>query len=265
MAEITLTKPQTEIFLDEHRFRVACCGRRFGKSYLAMIECIRAALSKPNANVWYVAPSYSQAKLIAWRPLQDLTRDIAVKTHQTELWVEFPNRSRITLKGAQEEDSLRGASLSFLILDEYASMNPTVWDFVLRPACADQRAKVLFIGTPAGVNAFYDLWLNSQREDFKKDWASFQYTTIQGGNVLPEEVEAAKLQMDARTFRQEFEATFLEATGKIIYNFNRYESVRVCPDRGGKLYVSIDFNVNPMTASIIQEALGGEYEVIDEI
>ena len=202
--EINLTIPQTQIFTCDKRFIVACCGRRFGKSYLAMVNSIQAAMSKPNATVWFVAPNYAQAKLIAWLPLKQLTRDIVVKKHETELWVQLSNGSRITLKGAQEEDSLRGASISYLVLDEYASMNPNVWSYVLRPACADQQAKVLFIGSPSGKNHFYDLWLNAEREEFKDQWASFQFTTLDGGNVLPEEIEAARKQMDERTFKQEF-------------------------------------------------------------
>src|SRR6202030_3489768 len=145
-------------------------------------------------------------KSIAWKPLKELSRKFwAKKPNESEMRIELVSGGTICLRGADNYDSLRGEGLDFLVLDEYASIARQAWTEVLRPALADKQGRALFIGTPRGYNHFYELYQNVREQPH---WATFQFTTEAGGNVAPEELEQAGHQLDERTYRQEFQASF---------------------------------------------------------
>jgi hypothetical protein len=222
---IDLTRPQSRIFTNTSRFRVVVAGRRFGKTFLSVAELMRQAATKDDANVWYVAPTYRAAKDIAWDMLKTIIDpSLIFKTNESELSIKLINGSTISLKGAEKPDNLRGRSLDFVVMDEFADMRPETWSEVLRASLSDRQGGCLFIGTPKGRNHFYDLWT----QDYD-DWQSFQYTTLDGGNVPDYEIEAAKRDLDERTFKQEYEAAFVNYSGIIYYNFDRKDSVKSCP------------------------------------
>ena len=183
-----LTKPQTKIFDDTSRFRVVVAGRRFGKTFLSTAELLNRALIAKDQNVWYVAPTYKAAKEIAWEMLiSQIPPEYIAKTNETALTLSLLNGSTISLKGAEKPDNLRGRSLDFVVLDEFADMRPQAWYEVLRPSLSDRIGSAVFIGTPKGRNHFYDLY--GKGVDGDDGWRSYQYTTIQGGNVAPSEIE----------------------------------------------------------------------------
>ena len=262
-----LSPAQQTIFDDTTRFKVVIAGRRFGKTFLAIQAlCYHARL--PDQEVWYVAPSYKQAKLIVWRKLKNRLQDLrwVRKTNESELSIELKNGSRISLKGADHEDSLRGVGLNYIILDEFADIDPEAWYEVLRPTLADTEGSAMFIGTPKGIaNWSYDLY--QYELEFGAVWKSFQYTTIDGGNVKPEELELARQDLDERTFRQEFLATFETYAGRIYYAFDRKSNVvdGLFESRDlDVLYIGMDFNIDPMSA-VIAIRKGDTLCVIDEI
>jgi Terminase large subunit, T4likevirus-type, N-terminal len=155
---VTLKHPQYKVFTCDSRFRILVAGRRFGKTYLALIELVRAAWVSGRL-VWYIAPTNKQAKRIAWKRLKKLTCLYwAAKPNETDLSVELVGGGTIALRGADNYDSLRGDGLDFVVLDEYASMSPDVWTEVVRPSLSDRNGGALFTGTPHGFNHFYDLY-----------------------------------------------------------------------------------------------------------
>ena len=260
-----LTLPQTEIWLasDRFRFRSVCAGRRFGKSYLAAAELLRAAVSGKNKNCFYCCPTYGMAKEIQWDMLiQMIPDEYLVKTNETALTIKLINGSTIALKGAEKPNNLRGRALDFVVLDEFADMRPEAWYEVLRPSLSDREGSALFIGTPKGRNHFYDLW--AKGVDGADGWESFQYTTVQGGNVSPSEIEQAKADLDERTFAQEYLSEFVTYAGLIYYNFERASSVVKFEDDGGVLHTGMDFNTDPMSAVVAQRK-GNTLICIDEI
>jgi hypothetical protein len=239
-------------------------GRRFGKTHLALYELLRAAFAARGATAWYVAPTYRQAKRIAWTRLKGLVSQHAHCTiSETDLAVHFDGGGSIALRGADNFDSLRGNGIDFVVLDEFASMKPQVWSEVLRPALADRRGRALFIGTPQGHNHLFE------RFEFAKthrDWAAFHFTTIQGGNVAADELASAAAELDQRLYRQEFEASFEStALGRAYHAFDRALNLRACDyTTGARLIWSLDFNVNPM-CSVIAQRSGETVEVLDEL
>ena len=249
-----LTLPQSEIFLSPSRFRSVVAGRRFGKSYLAAAELLKAAISGKNKNCFYCCPTYGMAKEIQWDMLIKMIPDeYVIKTNETSLTIKLINGSTISLKGAEKPNNLRGRALDFVVLDEFADMRPEAWFEVLRPSLSDRHSedsptRALFIGTPKGRNHFYDLW--AKGVDGADEWDSFQYTTIEGGNVSASEIEQAKADLDERTFNQEYCAQFVTYAGLIYYNFERASSVVKFEDDGGVLHIGMDFNTDPMSAVI---------------
>jgi len=263
--KITLTKPQLKVSSSSARFRVLISGRRFGKTYLAVTEMMKYA-SQPNRRIWYVAPTFKMAKDICWASLKEMLNQFnwIDDINETTMTITIrQSNSTISLKGADNYDSLRGTGLDFLILDEFADIDKRTWFEVLRASVADRLGHVLMCGTPKGYgNWSYEMYLKGKQD---KEWESFQFTTIQGGMVAKSEVEQAKQDLDQRTFRQEFEGTFENYAGSIYYNFHPVESVvKKEIDWTKPLHIGIDFNVSPMSACIAQIERDKIY-IVDEI
>lgn len=260
-----LSPAQKTIADDTTRFRVVVAGRRFGKTHLSIRELCYYA-REPQQEVWYVAPTYRQAKQIVWRKLKHRLQDLrwTKRVNESELTIELKNGSTIALKGADNADSLRGVGLDFLVMDEFADIDPEAWYEVLRPTLADKQGGALFIGTPKGMgNWAHDLYVMPQENPAQ--WASYQFTTIDGGNVAPEEIEAARRDLDERTFRQEFMATFETYAGRIYYAFERKQNVLEAKDTDTSIiYTGWDFNIDPMSV-VIAIRKGDTLHVIDEV
>ena len=245
-----LTKPQTEVIKEKSRFRVLITGRRFGKTFIAINELAKFA-SKSNQKVWYVAPTYRQAKQIVWTELkQKLIEHKWVKNiNHSDLTFLLKNNSTITLRGSDNENALRGVGINFLVIDEFADVSKEAWYEVLRPTLSDTGGHALFCGSPRGFgNWSYELF---KQGETNKDWSSFKFTTLEGGQVSKKEIEQAKQDLDIRTFQQEYEATFVNYSGMIYYNFNRQKNIIEKYDRNHAfLHIGLDFNVDPMTAVV---------------
>jgi hypothetical protein len=262
---MALSKAQQSVADDDKRFRVLISGRRFGKTTLAIRELCRHA-AKPRQTVWYVAPSYRMAKGIVWRKLKYKLQDLrwVQKINESELTIYLKNGSEISLKGAENGDSLRGRALNFLVMDEVADIDPEVFWEILRPTLSDTQGTALFCGTPKGIgNWSFDLYQMTLENP--QAWSSFQYTTLDGGFVSESELEAAKQDLDAATFSQEYMATFQSATNRVYYSFDRAHNVKKYegpqPD---VIFTGWDFNIDPMSVTIAVR-IGDGLHVIDEI
>ena len=208
----------------------------------------------PNQIIWYVAPTFKMAKEICWSDLkQFLSKHNWVEDiNETTLTIRIrKTNSIISLKGAENFDSLRGTGLNFLVLDEFADIDKRTWFEVLRASCSDKEARVLFTGTPRGYgNWSYELYQKGKQD---VEWESFQYTTLQGGMVSKQELEQAKQDVDIRTFRQEFEGTFENYAGAVYYNFHPVDSVIERQiDWKKPLHLGLDFNIDPMSCAVAQ-------------
>ena len=267
-ADLSLRHAQGEVFQSDARFRVLVAGRRFGKSYLSCIELLRGAINKPGETFFYCAPTYRMAKDIAWKTIKQLVPQAWIKSkNESDLKIELRNGSMIELKGTENAMALRGRSLSGCVLDEAAFMDAGVWFEVLRPALADKQGWALFISTPEGTASwFFDLYCYAgEQQKENNDWARWSYTTIQGGNVPPEEVEAARSQLDPRTFRQEFEASFENLSGLVAINFSEENIDKKITDIPQlPLWVGLDFNVDNMSA-VCGIRVGEELHIFKEI
>jgi hypothetical protein len=260
---LALRRPHADVFLCDKRFIVLVAGRRWGKTMLAVWCLIVNAFSHRNRICYYIAPTYGQAKRIAWSVLKELVPSRARRrTSEQELLIELPNNSIIQLLGADRPDRLRGVGLDYAVLDEYANMRPEIWSAVIRPALSNRAGRALFIGTPRGRNHFYDLYCSAK---FRPNWATFLCSTKQDGYVPPDELAALACEMDPQLYLQEFCASFEETQSRVYHSFDLEKNVfELAISSYAPLLIGMDFNVNPMTAVVGQRA-ADQCHIIDEI
>lgn len=286
-SNVQLTPKQSNIFAwgwqQEARFRDAVCGRRFGKTFLGAKEMRRAAKLaaewgvSEDDEIWYASTTFKQAKKNFWRRLKRaIPREwLAGKPNESECFITLKSGHIMRIVGLDAYDNLRGSGLFFVIVDEWADSPYAAWEETLRPMLStckyvvdgEQRhgGHALRIGTPKGFNHCYESYVDGQPGG-KPDHRSWHYTSLEGGNVPEAEIAVARSDMDARTFRQEYEASFENYSGRVYYGFDRRESVRPCPyDPTLDVKIGMDFNINPMSATVFQEYPDGEIWQIDEI
>ena len=205
--QINLLPWQKEVWSDPTRFKVIAAGRRCGKSLYAAYRLLVEALQSDSGHIFYVAQTQGQARDVMWSVLCDIGRPVIKTAHINNLQLKLINGATISLKGSDRPDTMRGVSLKFVVLDEYAGMKPTVWEEVLRPALADQKGSAVFIGTPTGRNHFWDLYQYANLSN-DADWKGWHLTSYDNPLLDPDEIEAAKKSMSSFAFRQEFLASF---------------------------------------------------------
>jgi hypothetical protein len=225
--EIHLHPQQHKVFVDQTRFIVLVAGRRFGKTTLAVNRLLESALTTPKSLNWYVAPTYKQAKMIAWKMLCELVPvELRKSTNLSELSMTLVNDSVIELKGCDTPDSLRGVGLNFVVVDEYAIIPDAIdlWGMVLRPLLADKKGRALFIGTPAGLNAFHDLYIKGQRKE--DEFTSYLFHTSDNPYIAPEEIEKMKKELPPTIFAQECLCSFLTSSERVLIKLDAIEALK---------------------------------------
>lgn len=223
--DFKLHESQMTVFTAPQRFKVVAAGRRGGKTYLSAVTLLIEGLKEVNERgyklgtdrvVYYVAPTFNQAKDIIWKLLKNLGKDVIESTLENTGVIRLINGREIHLKGSDRPDTLRGVGLSYVVMDEYASMKPEVWEQIIRPTLADVEGGALFIGTPSGKNHFYKLFIDAKKPHNEEDWFPYTFRSLDNPFLNPKEIKAAKRSMSKANFRQEFEANFSTVGGNVL-------------------------------------------------
>jgi PBSX family phage terminase large subunit len=267
---IELTPAQNEIAIDRHRFRVVCCGRRFGKTTLAVLEMVAKAVYKSDARIAYIAPNYQQARDIAWMELKKICKPIANKINESRLEIIVNNTkggtSVISLRGWESIETLRGQLFDFIVIDEVASMRnfESMWQEVVRPTLTDRSGEALFISTPKGFNHFYDLFNKQGGARPDTDYKSFHFTSYSNPHIKKEEFDKAQQELTPDRFAQEYLADFRKAEGLVFKEFSREKHLFNEEVHGDKM-AGIDFGfTNPTAVISIVKDYDATYWVTDE-
>jgi len=266
-------KAQSQIANDTHRFRVINCGRRFGKTLLSVYEMVALASGK-TASVAYIAPTYQQARDIAWNQLKQIARPaFAGNPNESRLEVNIVNKSgeisKIALRGWEAVETLRGQAFDLLVLDEISLYKNfwVNWQEVLRPTLTDKKGQALFISTPRGFNHFYDLY-NLQSKD--QDYFSFHFTTYDNPYIPIEEIEKAKKELTEDRFAQEYLADFRKTAGLVYKEFSRDQHLFKGDYRDQmkgqiKIFGGVDFGfTNPAAIMTIRKDKDKKYFITEE-
>jgi len=261
--------PQKEIhkMVKDSRFSVVVAHRRMGKTVCAINQLIHSAIKcdKPNPRFAYVAPTYNQAKRIAWDYLLEYTRPLNGKANIAELRVDFMGR-RINLYGADNPDSLRGIYLDGCVLDEIGNINPTLFTEIVRPALADRLGYCVAMGTPKGQNHFKDL---RDRGANKDGWELLEFKSSETGIVDKQELLAAKAEMGDDKYMQEFECSFnapVEGSyySSIINDVEANNQITDIPkDELARTYTGWDLGISDSTSIWVAQLVNKEIRLID--
>lgn len=228
--EFKLHDSQLEIFDNPAKFKVVVAGRRFGKSFLARVMLALEALKDENEDgyslieeeVWYVAPTFENAKRNMWIPLKNLLKmekdgGLISAAHENTGVLTLVNGRRISLKGADRPDMLRGSGLSFVALDEYAFMKEGVFEMIIGPALARAKGGALFIGSPEGKNHFYELYQKAlAKAPGYEDWEAFHFESLKNPTLPPDYIAQRIATMSVAQARQEFGASFNSGGGAFL-------------------------------------------------
>ena len=256
--------------LSKHRWSVVLCHRRFGKTVMAINHLLREAIicDKPNPRMAYIAPTYRQAKQVAWDYLKEYTRNIPmVRYHETELRCDLPNGSRVFLLGGETPDALRGIYIDLCVIDETAQVSSSLFSEVVRPALSDRKGGCIFLGTPNGMqNTFYEVWESAKGQ---KDWFSARYKASETNILDAEELDSAKQSMSEDQYNQEYECSWVAAIPGAIYakeleKIDGKDQITSVPyDPTVKVDTFFDLGVNDSTAIWFVQKVGHAVHIID--
>jgi len=211
-----LLKWQQEVFQDNTRFKIVAAGRRCGKSRLSAITLLIEGLNCPEgAAVMYIAPTIGQARAIIWDLIHDLGRDVIKSSHINNLEITLINGRKIMVRGADNPDSLRGMSLTYVVLDETAFIKQDIWEKVIRASLSDRKGRALFISTPSGRNWFYDIY-KLGLDETDEEWRSWHFTTKDNETIDPKEIDAAERTLSSFAFKQEYLSSFDNAGSDVF-------------------------------------------------
>ena len=266
---------QAEMHQNIRRWNVLVMHRRFGKTVWAVNHLIKYALicELPRPRVAFIAPTFTQAKRIAWDYVKYYASVIpGVSFNETELRVDFPNSGRLMLLSAENPDSLRGIYLDLCVFDEFGMQNPRVWGEVVRPALSDREGAAVFLGPPAGHNHFFDLLeqAKSEEENGSDQWYHKVVKASESNLVKAEELEAARDQMTPEQYEQEYECSFTAAIvgayyAKLLVDADDSGRVtRVPYDPAYPVHTAWDLGINDSTSIWFAQVFrSGAVNIID--
>ena len=232
-----LLKWQQSVFKDTTRFKVVAAGRRCGKSRLSAVSLLIEGLNCPEGSaVMYIAPTLGQARTIMWDLLHDLGRPVIKASHINNLEITLINGRKILVRGADNPDSLRGVSLTYVVLDECAFVKEDVWQKIIRASLSDKKGRALFISTPSGRNWFYDTF-NLGQDEQDEEWKSWHFTTQDNETIDPKEIEAAKRTLSSFAFKQEYLSSF-DTSGADVFKEEWFKTSK--EPQYGSYIVAID-------------------------
>lgn len=237
------------------RFRVACCGRRMGKSTMAARDK-ELTLLKPKTRAWIVGPTYDLGEKefrVIWQDLiidQKLGLDNRVKksysVKQGNMSIEFPWGSKVEVRSSDHPESLVGEGLDWVILSEAAKHSRETWEKYLRPALSDKLGTADFVTTPEGQNWLYELWRIGQNPEYR-EWESWQFPSWENRIVFPGgrndlEIVSVERETTLEWFLQEYGAQFTAFVGKIFPEWDEVKNVRKVEfDPTLPNYMGVDF------------------------
>jgi hypothetical protein len=263
---------QFEPLHDRHqRWAIVVAHRRAGKTVACINDLIRAAVTdtKQDPRYAYVAPTYGQAKDVAWNYLRHYTAPIPMAApHETELRVDLPNKSRVRLYGADNYDRMRGIYLDGVVLDEFGDMEPRAWEEVIRPALSDRKGWAVFIGTPRGRNHFADLWGRALADP---DWFTLQLPASKTRILPNSELEDARKSMTPEQYSAEYECSFAAPVVGSYYGADvelaekDRRITRVPYDKSALVHTAWDLGIGDSTAIWFAQTVGREIHIIDFI
>jgi hypothetical protein len=241
---------QLKMMNSNARFRVAACGRRFGKTTFGKAAIVAEAME--GHYCWWLSPTYPMASQV-WRDLKALCHSIdGLTISETERRMDFPNGGSIAIRSTFYPDHLRGAGLDFAVLDEAAFMEPNVWPEVVRPMLLERRGNALFLSSPNGLNWFWDIYQQGLVKP-RRTWHSFHFTSYDNPLISREELDQIRASTPERIFREEYLAEFVGDSGQVFRGIREAATApaNVQPVSGKRYSAGLDWGREPDYTAIV--------------
>ena len=251
---------QRECHTRRARFSVLALHRRAGKTEMAIMELLDEAMccTKELGFFVYIAPFLKQAKAIAWERIKQKISPLIpfarVEVSEAELSIKFThNNATIRLFGGDNPDALRGVRLDGVVIDEVAQIKPEVWNDIIQPALSDRKGWAMFIGTPAGINLFSELFYGAERRD---DWYAARYTVHDTDAIDKDEVKRLKRDMPEQAFAREYLCDFSAAGDDQLISLSDAE------EAAKRRYQNSDIVLSPVVVGVDPARFGDDRSVI---
>lgn len=213
---------QREVLEHPARFKILNAGRRFGKTMVGAKAIVTRA-RKPHRTLWWVAPTYKIVKRGYAEVLKQLPPDLMTQDPPPDsnfdagrsVILKLKNGTRIEFYSATMPESMLGASVDFVVLDEAATMLPRIWQQIISPTLIDRKGEALMISTPRGLNWFF-LEYNRGQDPDKTDYASWTFTSYDNPYLPEGEVERMAENLPQLEVDQEIMARFLSAGSSVF-------------------------------------------------
>ena len=229
----------TQIISSAAKHHVACVGRQFGKSLMAINLSLYWLINDGPCKVLWVSPVYSQTNKVQKEIMAAIGASGLVKScNYSENNITLKNGSEIIFRSAEKYDSIRGLTIDYGVLDECAFMKEDAWREAIRPVFMVRGKKVLFISTPKGKNWFYELFQLAKSPDHS-NYVAYTGSSYDTPYISTEEIEDAKRTLPETVFQQEYLAKFIDSGGEVFSNLepcliNHY------PTPDGRVFCGID-------------------------
>jgi hypothetical protein len=261
---------QRDLITDQVRFKVVPAGRRSGKTERAKRFVVREAFREPGP-YFVAAPTRDQAKRIYWNDLKLLAFTSILQrdsVRESELIINLPNGSSLNVIGLDQPQRMEGQLWAGGIVDEIADVKSDAWQINISPALdtfdpsnPGRKAWCWLIGVPDGLNHFHDLWVYATTSG-DPDWKGY---TWHSADILPlETIKAAKRRMSLRQFRQEYEASFETASGRVYEEYGHANHTTEVIQTHEQIMWAHDFNFTPLS-SVVCVRRGDNLYILDEI
>jgi len=235
--------------------------RQTGKTFLSTQALLYWSINDPGCLIFFCSPTYSQAKKV----MEDLYNAIAssgiVQSYnKSDFTLKLKNGSTIMFKSTEREDTLRGYTGDYMVIDEAAYHGETVWGSVLKPIMLVRGKKVLFISTPKGNNFFKKLF-DQGTDPEQPDYASCRMHYEENPYLDVKELEEARRSLPLHIFQAEYEGTFTES-GQTVFADTAPNQFGRWPQPKGKVYCGIDLGrANDFTVATFMDAEGNVVDI----
>jgi len=227
------------ILQSDAKYHVACVGRQFGKSLMAINLSLYWMINDGPCKVLWVSPVYSQSNKVQKEIMQAIGATNIVKNcNYSENYITLKNGSEIIFRSAEKYDNIRGMTVDYGVLDEASFMKEDAWKEAIRPVFMVRGKKVLFISTPKGKNWFYELFQLARSEDYPQ-YVSYTGSSYDTPFIDLQEIEDAKKTLPENVFQQEYLAKFIDSGGEVFTNLDKNLMTNWGPINS-KIYCGID-------------------------
>ena len=236
----TKQREMIESILDsKSKYHVACVGRQFGKSLMAMNLVLYWGINESNRKILWVSPVYSQTDKVQKELMQAIGDSGLVKScNYSSSEIVLKNGTTILFRSAERYDNIRGLTCDYGVIDEAAFCKDEAWQEAIRPVFMVRGKKVLFISTPKGKNFFYDLYQLGISDDYPQ-YSNYTGTSYDTPFIDPIDIMDAKKTLPENVFKQEYMAAFIDSGGEVFSDIDKNTFAQYGAAEG-KVFCGID-------------------------